>query len=323
MSDTNVIPEHSDYLGEALHLLKLSGTFYCQSELAAPWGVEMPPFDDCLMIHVVTAGHCWLIVEGEPPIHLQQGCLVLLPHGRGHILASDPAQSTTPLFDIPVEHISERYDIMRFGGDSSDQNGQCRATCCVAKFDHAAGQELIKHLPSVMVVNAWEEAEGGWLQSTLRYMAVEAKALKPGGETVMSHLADILIIQAIRAWIDKAPQANSGWLAALRDKHIGRALAAMHKSPEVDWTLASLASLVGMSRSGFSARFTEMVGESAVRYLTRWRMQIARLQLENTRDPMITIAESLGYQSEAAFSRAFKRVFGKAPGVVRNGSNEA
>lgn len=313
MGDGYVIPEHSDYLGEALHLLKLSGTFYCQSELRAPWGIELPPFDDCLMMHILTAGHCWLKVEGEPPIHVQQGSLILLPHGRGHVIASDPEQTATPLFDIPIQHISDRYDIMHFGGEGETS----RATCCVARFDHAAGQELIRHLPPVMVVNSWEEAEGSWLQSTVRYMAHEARQLNPGGETVMSHLADILVIQAIRNWLNKTPQADTGWLAALRDKQIGRALAAIHRDPQQDWTIEGLASMAGMSRSGFSARFSELIGEPAMRYLTRWRMQMARLQLKNSADPMIVVAEKLGYRSEAAFSRAFKRVFGVAPGKVR------
>ena len=313
MSDNRAVPEHSDYLGEALHLLKLNGTFYCQSELRAPWGIEMPPFDDCLMMHILTEGHCWLNVEGEAPIHVQQGSLILLPHGRGHTISSDPEQSATPLFDIPVHHVSERYDIMKFGGEGET----CKATCCVARFNHAAGQELIRHLPPVMLVNSWKEAEGSWLQSTLRYMAYEAQQLSPGGETVMSHLADILIIQVIRSWLNSAPQADTGWLAGLRDKQIGRALAAIHRDPAADWSIERLAKMVGMSRSGFSARFTELLGEPAIRYLTRWRMQMARMQLESSSEAMISIAEKLGYQSEAAFSRAFKRVFGVAPGRVR------
>ncbi len=315
MTECPVFPEHTDYLGEALHLLKLSGTFYCQSELRAPWAVELPPFQDSLMIHIITAGRCWLKVGSDTPLQVQQGNLVLLPQGRGHIIASEPECPPTPLFDIPVERVSERYERMCFGGEGP----MCRATCCVATFDHAAGQELIKHLPPVMVVNTWEEEEGHWLQSTLRYMAREAGQLQPGGETVMTHLADILIIQAIRAWIARAPQSQTGWLAALRDRQIGRALAVIHKHPEVDWTIERLASEVGMSRSGFSARFSQLVGEPAMRYLTRWRMQMARLQLQKSSEPLITLAEKLGYQSEAAFSRAFKRVFGLAPGAVRKG----
>ena len=139
-----------------------------------------------------------------------------------------------------------------------------------------AGQQLIAQLPKVLQIDTWGDEEGSWLQSTLRFIAREARALRPGGETVITHLADILIIQAIRTWIDSAPEANQGWLAALRDAHAGKALAAIHREPAKDWTVASLAKEVGMSRSGFSARFTSLVGESAMRYLTMWRMQLAR-----------------------------------------------
>lgn len=134
----------------------------------------------------------------------------------------------------------------------------------------------------------------------------------------MTHLSDILVVQAIRSWINAAPETDQGWLAALRDEQVGRALAAMHREPEKPWTVNSLAKEVGMSRSGFSARFTTLVGESAKRYLTRWRMQLARTQLLETSDSLFVLADRLGYQSEAAFSRAFKRMFGVSPGSLRS-----
>ncbi len=307
------VPLFSDPLGEALHLLKLTGTFYCRSVLTEPWGVELPPFEDCMMFHIITSGHCWLKVEDDAPVLLQQGSLVLLPHGLGHKILSAEQQETTPLFDIPVETVSERFEVMRFGGGGE----MTQLTCGVVRFDHVAGEELIKFLPRVMHINTWSEEEDSWLQSTLRFIAREARELRTGGETVITHLADILIIQAIRSWLDGAPQTHTGWLAALRDRQIGRALAAIHRNPEFYWTVNSLAKEVGMSRSGFSARFSEIVGESAMRYLTRWRMQLARIQLKNSSDPLIVLAEKLGYQSEAAFCRAFKRVFGVSPGSMR------
>lgn len=308
------IPSYTDPLGETLHLLRLTGTFYCRSELTAPWGVELPPFEACMMFHVVTAGHCWLEVEGEEPLLLQQGSLALVPHGNGHCIRSHPTDGTVPLFDIPVERVSERYEIMRYGGDGE----LTHLTCGVVRFDHVAGQQLIALLPRVLQIDTLADEEGSWLQSTLRYIAHEARELRPGGETVITHLADILIIQAIRSWLDSAPDAHQGWLAALRDKHVGRALAAIHREPEKEWSVASLAKEVGMSRSGFSARFTHLVGDSAMRYLTRWRMLLARAQLLETSDSLSVIADHLGYQSEAAFCRAFKRVFGVPPGSVRH-----
>jgi len=311
-TNTN-IPGFTDPLGETLHLLRLTGTLYCRSELTAPWGIELPPFEGCMMFHVVTAGHCWLEVEGEEPQLLPQGSLALVPHGHGHAIRSNPTDGTVPLFDIPVERVSERYEIMRYGGDGD----LTHLTCGVVRFDHVAGRQLIALLPKVLRIDAWADEDGSWLQNTLRFIAREAREMRPGGETVITHLADILIIQAIRSWLVSAPDADRGWLAALRDKQIGRALAEIHREPEREWTVASLAREIGMSRSGFSARFTSLVGESAMRYLTQWRMQLARAELVETSDPLSVIADRLGYQSEAAFGRAFKRVFGISPGSVR------
>jgi AraC-like DNA-binding protein len=314
MQRTNThIANFTDPLGETLHLLRLTGTLYCRSELTAPWGIDLPAFDDCMMFHIVTAGHCWLDLEGEEPRLLQQGSLALVPHGNGHCLRSSPQEEAVPLFDIPVDKVSDRYEIMRHGGTGE----LTQLTCCVVRFDHVAGQQLIKLLPKVLQVNSWAEEEDSWLQSTLRFIAREAREPKPGGETVITHLADILIIQAIRSWIDSASDADLGWLAALRDNQIGRAIAAIHREPEKNWSVASLAREVGMSRSGFSAGFTNLVGESAMRYLTQWRMQLARVQLQETTDTLSVLAHRLGYQSEAAFCRAFKRVFGVSPGSVR------
>lgn len=314
MRTSTKIPAFTDPLGETLHLLRLTGTLYCRSELTAPWGVDLPAFEGCMMFHVVTAGHCWLEVEGDEPRLLQQGSLALVPHGTGHRIRSSQTAEAEPLFDIPVEQVSDRYEIMRYGGAGE----LTHLTCGVVRFDHVAGQQLMALLPRVLQIDTWADDEGSWLQSTLRFIAREARELRPGGETVITHLADILIIQAIRSWIDSAPQADRGWLAALRDDQVGRALAAIHREPEKDWTVALLAKEVGMSRSGFSARFTSLVGESAMRYLTQWRMQLARAQLLETSDSLSVLADRLGYQSEAAFSRAFKRVFGVSPGSLRH-----
>jgi AraC-like DNA-binding protein len=311
---TNVqVPELSDPLGEILHLLKLTGILYSRAELTAPWGADMPAFEGCMMFHIVTAGYCWLEVKGEEPRLLRRGSLALLPHGNGHLIRSGPNEQTVPLFDIPVEKISDQYEIMRFGGGGE----LTQMTCGVVRFDHVAGRQLVALLPGVLEIDSWAEVENSWLQSTLRLISHEARSLRPGGETVITRLADILIIQAIRSWIDSVPEVEQGWLAALRDRQLGRALLSIHRDPGKDWTLESLAQKAGMSRSGFSARFTSMVGDTAMRYLTRWRLQLARAQLQETAAPLAVLADRFGYQSEAAFSRAFKREFGVSPGSVR------
>jgi AraC-like DNA-binding protein len=156
-----------------------------------------------------------------------------------------------------------------------------------------------------------------WMQSTLRLMAAEAMELRPGGETVITRLADILVIQAIRSWIQEDPTAQTGWVGALQDKQLGRAIMLIHRNPAHPWTVASLASEAAMSRSAFAARFTELVGEPAMHYVARWRMHLALTWLKEDRVTLAELASSLGYQSEAAFSRAFKRFIGVSPGAVR------
>jgi len=318
-SQTSLPPQNLwasvDPLGEALHLMRMSGAFYSLSEFTAPWGLAMPAMPDCLMFHVITTGRCWLEVDGEEPRLLAPGDLALVPHGEGHSLMSEPGVEVDDLFDLPREELSERYELLRHGGGGSATNMVCGAV----HFDHPAAQHLVSLLPKVICVDAWESDHADWLQSTLRLMAAEAKALKPGGETVVTRLADVLVVQAIRAWIAEDPSAQTGWLGALQDPQIGRAILLVHRQPEVDWTVESLAREAGMSRSAFAVRFRELVGESPMQYVTRWRMQLAVKFLHEEDTPLADLAGRLGYGSEAAFSRAFKRAMGVSPGAVRRG----
>lgn len=303
----------ADPLGEVLHMLRLTGTLYCRAEMSAPWGIIMPDLVDSMMFVIVTSGHGWLKMADGAPVLVPQGSMVLLPHGASYELLSEPDSVAEPLFDIPVEKVSDRYEIMRHGGGGVIT----RATAGVVQFDSVAAKRLVSLLPPVLKVDAWDVDAGDWLQSTLTLIAREAAAMRPGGETVMTRLADILVIQAIRAWLDRAPEANLGWLAALRDRQVGRTLALMHRQPERDWSVAELASEAGMSRSAFSARFTELVGQPAAQYLAQWRLHLARAQLQESRETVGSVARRAGYQSEAAFGRAFKQFFGVPPGAVR------
>ncbi len=300
-------------LGEVLHLLRMSGTFYCRSHFTAPWGLDLPPIADTLMFHVVTSGQCWLEVEGAESRLLHRGDLVLVPHGRGHRLASEPTVAAAALFDLERQEISERYEILRHGGGGEATT----MMCCVVKFGHPAAQRLVELLPPLICVEAWNSSEMDWVQSTLRLIDTEANELRPGGETVITCLADVLVVYAIRSWMSHDTSARQGWLGALRDKQIGGAITAIHRDPARAWSVEGLAREVAMSRSAFAARFTELVGEPAMRYVTRWRMHVATRWLEDEGVSIGKIAERLGYDSEAAFSRAFKRVVGSPPGAVR------
>ncbi|KRE89823.1 cupin [Frateuria sp. Soil773] len=303
----------ADPLDEALHLLRMSGVFYCRSEFAALWGLALPPLPQHLMFHVVTAGTCWLKVGGCPPRQLHPGDFVLLPHGTGHELGDVPGTHCEPLFDLPREKVSERYEVLRHGGDGTPAHLICGAV----RFDHAVAKQLVDMLPLTLHISPAKDPSLSWMSDLLRFMAAEARNLRPGGDAIVSRLADILVIQAIRSWIETVPGTQAGWLHALRDRQIGQAIALIHRRPEQPWTLASLAEAAAMSRSAFSARFTALVGMPAMQYVAQWRMQVALTSLRERNVPVGTLAGNLGYQSEAAFTRAFKRHVGMSPSAAR------
>jgi AraC-like DNA-binding protein len=189
--------------------------------------------------------------------------------------------------------------------------------CGAVRFDHPAARDLIKLLPACIHVEASHSPEMEWVQSTLRLISTEASEMRPGGETVITRLSDIIVIQAIRAWIARDPVAKTGWLGALRDKQIGGAIALIHRDPAREWSVASLAGEAAMSRSAFAARFTDLVGEPVMHYVTRWRMHVALSRIRDEGATVSELATGLGYCSEAAFSRAFKRITGVSPGSVK------
>ncbi|MFY2558806.1 cupin domain-containing protein, partial [Corallococcus terminator] len=275
---TDLLPP-VDSLGEALHFLRMSGTFYCRSELTAPWGVSLPVMKGSLMFHVVTSGQCWLAVDGAEDQLLHPGTFALVPHGQGHRLTSERGGPTRKLEELPEELMSERYSVLRHGGGGAPTTLICGAV----RLDHPAAQHLVALLPGIIRVEPAGSSCMEWLQSTLSFMAAEAKELRPGGETVITRLADVLVVQALRDWMAQDPSARTGWLGALQDPELGRALALIHREPTQPWTVASLAARVAMSRSAFSARFTRQVGEPPMHYLARWRMYVAHSALKEER----------------------------------------
>ena len=303
----------ADPLGEALHFLRMNGAFYCRSELTAPWGLTLPPMSGYVWFHVVTSGRVWLEAGAADRRVLGPGDLALVPHGEGHVLRSEPGAAAPGILDLDRELVSERYEILRHGegGDPTT------LICGAVRFDHPSAHNLVAILPQLIHVEHTGSAQSDWLQGTLRLMAAEARELRPGGEAVITRLGDILVIQAIRSWIETDPAARTGWLGALHDRQIGRAITLIHRDPARAWTLASLADEVAMSRSAFAARFTELVGEPPMGYLARWRMHLARDALTEQGSTVAELANRLGYRSEAAFARAFKRVIGTPPGAVR------
>jgi AraC-like DNA-binding protein len=289
----------------------MNGVFYSRAELTAPWGLALPPMGN-MWIHLVISGEALLEVKDVDSTLLRRGDFALVPHGRGHALRSEPGAPAPGVLELDREAVSDRYEVIRHGGGGAPTTSICAALL----FDHPAARDLIEILPPTIHVDS-SEHPADWMQGTLSLMAAEARQPRAGGEAVITRLADIIVIQAIRSWVDTDPAARRGWLGALRDGRIGPAIALVHRHPERRWTVASLADEVAMSRSAFAARFHELVGEPVMQYVTRWRMQVAHDALRSEGATVAELAARLGYRSEAAFGRAFKRVIGVSPGAVK------
>ncbi|MGY2126890.1 AraC family transcriptional regulator [Blastococcus sp. SYSU DS0617] len=303
-------------LGGVLGDLRMRGTFYCWAEGSAPWGVEMPALEGCISFHVVTEGSCLLEVGGVAH-QLRAGDLALVPHGRGHLLRSGPGAPIAGRADLlPQEMIDPHSAVLRLDGGGVP----ARLVCGVLEPERPGAAHLLDLLPSVLV-EAGDAAGGGWLPVLLGMITDEVRHDRPGTEAVVTRLADVVVIQAIRGWLETAA-TEPGWLRALRDPRIGRAVALVHQDPGAPWTLERLARESRMSRSAFAARFTELAGEPALRYVTRWRMHLATVELG--RGARVgELARRLGYESEAAFSRAYRRVTGMPPVAARGRPDEA
>jgi Cupin len=224
------LPPSSDPLGEVLQLLQMTGVLYCNAELTDPWGIEIPALPGVMNVEVVTSGHCWIELEGEAPVFMPRGSLLLIPRGNRHILRGNPGDKTTALEDIPVERIGDRFENMHFGGGGRPT----QITYYGVRFDPYLADRLIGLLPKMLHLRTHVD-DGSWLHSTIRFIAQEARQRLPGSETVITRLADILVIQAIRTWLDTEREEQRGWIAALHDRHIGKAMSLMHRQPERDW----------------------------------------------------------------------------------------
>ena len=297
----------ADPVGDALHGLRMTGVYYCRSELSAPWGFSLPAVPDCLWFHAVTAGRC-VLDAGGTRAELAPGDLVLVPRGDGHDLGAEATGARPSVLTLAHESTDGHHAVLRAGG------GGARTTmvCGAVRLDHPAARALLELLPALLHVPA--AAAAGGVSDVLRLLAAEVEQVRPAGEAVLTRLADVLVVQAVRHWLDTAPAAREGWLGALVDPVVGPALALVHRDPAREWTVASLAAAVCVSRSTFAARFTAVAGEPVMQHVTRWRMHVALERLRSPEATVAAVAHQLGYRSEAAFSRAFTRVVGQPPG---------
>ena len=306
----------TDPLSDALQALRMNKSAFYLTEFSSPWGLDMPA--GCTNFYLVLEGEMSLQTEGGRSIPLAVGDFVLVLHETPYLLTSrdwhseSQTSASTPA-EIETEVLGSRYRIMRQGGGGE----LTRFFCGALRFDSPIVYALIRYLPEALVVSAEFDAGVSFDQQLVLtdLIVTEALAMQPGWEAVCNRTADILILQAVRAWLQEQPL--TGWLSALQEPGLSRAIALMHREPSRYWTLAELARGASMSRSAFAARFRETTGETAMQYLTRARMLLAFSQLREADIGLGTLAVSLGYRSESAFHRAFKRINGITPGEVR------
>ncbi len=304
-----------DVLTDVLESIHVRSLIAGRLELTAPWGLRVAGGRPGFL--VVTRGTCWLDVEGtNEAVQLAGGDFVLLPKGPAHVIRDHPSSDARPLEEVLCGSTSRKG--CRPGGIFEHGGGGPLTTIVGGCFqiDAAENNPLLAALPAIIHVRGDRGTPVQWLETTLQFVASEMAQGQPGTETVVSRLADILFVQAVRAHLAQSG-ARSGWVRALVDPQVGQALGAIHERPEVAWTVESLAAHVGMSRSGFAARFTELVEEPPLTYLTRWRMAKAARLLRTGSANVSEIADRVGYEAEASFSKAFKRWIGTAPGAYR------
>jgi AraC-like DNA-binding protein len=295
-----------DVLADLLEALRMRGTVYCRSELGTGWALHFEAAR-CATFHVMESGSGWLSLPGGgAPRPLAAGDMIVLPSGAAHVISDQPARAVVASIRLDAQIdacLNQRFH---------DGIAESVLICGTLDFAPRAAATLLKMLPGCLHVRA-----SGHMLAALNFLAQEAGAARPGSGTILRRLADVLFIQALRAWLEEDVDGEGGWLRALRDPQIGAALALMHGEPGGDWTVARLARQVAMSRSAFAERFTLLVGQPPMDYLNAWRMQRAAQLLEDDALTMAEIASAVGYQTTPAFSRAFKRRLGANPSAYR------
>jgi AraC-like DNA-binding protein len=302
-----------DPLADVLALLRVRGTIVAHVRAQAPWGLRVAQASGGFF-HAVTSGSCWIRLAGHSPRELLPGDVVLLPDGRPHVLASaasGPAQPWQRLAN--AESRTGAGELLLEG-----RGGSTQFLCAAYEYDREVAHPLVSLLPEMLVVSGQEPAGGDLVQTTLQLIRHELSRRAAGWGTVIDRLVDVLFVHVIRAWLAGQHDRASSWLRALRDPVVARTLTAMHSEPAAGWTIEVLARQANLSRATLVRRFTGLVGEPPLAYLTRWRMELAARNLRETDEPVKAIGRRVGYTSEFAFSRAFSRLRGEAPGQYRS-----
>lgn len=314
-----------DPLSEALRGVRLSGAIFLDAELSAPWGFAAPPAstaarliapsaEHMILFHLLVEGEATVRIPGQRGVALEAGDIAVLPHGEAHELWNGRMAQLTDSTALLPKILNGAIASERGGGGGRVTKFICGYIGC----DRQATRLFLAGLPPLFKVNIRRGASGEWIESTIRHLASERESARAGRSALLAKLAEALFIETLRRYMAELPRQRTGWLAAARDSGVGRALGAIHREPARRWTVASLAEQAAMSRSVFAERFTRLLGESPLTYVGRCRMQLGARLLETTDDSVLQVALSVGYESEAAFNRAFKREYDLPPARYRS-----
>jgi len=314
-----------DALSDVLRAVRLSGAFFFDVSGCSPWVAETPRgksvvdamfpgtgADHLICYHALLEGECWVELEGEQPLRLTAGDIIVLPHGDTHVLATQIGMRKAPnmaLYRRPDdERLPSRIALNTEGGE------RAHFVCGFLACDSRPYNPLLTALPRMIRVS---DHASGPLGAYFRAALAESKG-RMGAESMLGRISELMFVDVVRRYLESLPEDRTNWLSGLRDPYVGRALTVLHEDPSHDWTLESLAQAAALSRSAFAERFAQFVGQPPMQYLTNWRMQLATNYLRNGHESIAAVANRVGYDSEAAFSRAFKKVVGKPPSEWRD-----
>jgi AraC-like DNA-binding protein len=312
-----------DALSQTLKVVHLVGAIFINAKFTAPWcylsqradsvaSLLEPGAERVVIFHLITEGECYVEIEGQEPLKLIAGDAVLFPQGDAHLMGSKPGLQPAKGSRLDVV-LARRPRLLTFGGKGATTRLLCGYLACEARL----AKMLLAGLPSIVRVNVRGSNAGAWLESSVRYALAEARSPRPGGAGVLAKLAEVLFIETLRLYMHDQQDDRTGWLAGVNDRIVGAALAALHKHPAQAWSLEDLARAAGTSRSVLAERFQQLVGTSPMQYLTQWRMMLAANLLRHSNTPLAHVAEGVGYQTDTAFIRAFRREFGAPPAAWR------
>ena len=324
-----------DAVSDVLRAVRLSGAVFLNGTFTAPWcligrtdaslcGAYLPASERVVSYHLVVEGNCWVKLSDDPgsAIHVHAGELIVVPQGETHIIGSAidlvPVPSDSLLAGQMAAAPGEVMALSHGGGGAAT-----RIVCGFLACDDTLNNPLLSSLPRLFKIDMRQDPRAAWLESSLKLAAAEAAEARAGGTIVLARLSELLFVEAIRSCIEALPEDQTGWLAGVRDRYVGRALSLLHAQAAHPWTVDALARKVGLSRSALAQRFTDFLGQPPMQYLARWRMQIAAHELLTGSKPLTAVAEQIGYESEAAFSRAFRREFGMPPAGWRKSKEKA